>query len=88
MRYIFTFSLYFSLQKSFFQQKNIFIIKLFFHIKTYFSGNNVYFVKNKKENFLNLVLQQMNNHTRDICEKFVYKYSETIEHVKIRFFFK
>ena len=73
MRYIFfTFSfIFFSVKKVFFSKK-IFNIKLFFHIKTFFSANNVYFVKNtnifskKKFCFFNLVLQQMNNHSRSI----------------------
>ena len=48
----------------------IFLYKFFFHIKAFFSANNVYFVKitnifsNKKKYFLNLVLQQMNNHSK------------------------
>ena len=43
-------------------------IYIFFPYKNIFSANNVYFVKNiffqKKNFFFNLVLQQMNNHTR------------------------
>ena len=47
-----------------------FSINFFFHIKAFFSANNVYLVKitnifsNKKNYFLNLVLQQMNNHSK------------------------
>ena len=65
MRYMF-FS--FSVKKKAFsvnKKKNQY--KFFFHIKLFFSANNAYFVKNKyfskKNNFFNLVLQQMNNHT-------------------------
>ena len=78
MRYIF-FS--FSVKRVFSVKKKI-NVKFFFHIKLFFSANNVYFVKNTKFFFFNLVLQQMNNHTREICEKFVYKHLETIEYVK------
>ena len=63
-------------EKSFFSVKTFFIIKLFFHIKTFFFANNVYFVKKqiffqKKIIFFNLVLQQMNNHSRPtvFCKK-------------------
>ena len=71
MRYIFfTFSYIFFSVKKVCSSKKIFQQNFFFHIKTFFSAKNVYFVKSKnisqkKLLFLNLVLQQMNNHTFD-----------------------
>ena len=46
------------------------MIKLFFQIKTFLSANKVYFIKTNifsKNFFLNLVLQQMNNHSHRRC---------------------
>ena len=70
MRYTF-----FTFSFIFFYVKKVFLVKWFFHYKTFFpnknifSANNVYFIKKqiffqKKIFFFNLVLQQMNNHTR------------------------
>ena len=75
MRYIFYIFIHiFLCKKNFFSVKKIFHKKLFFHTKS-FSANNVYLVKNKiffqKNNFFNLVLQQMSNHAWGPTENFM-----------------
>ena len=76
MRYIFYIFIHiFLCKKNFFSVKKIFHKKLFFHTKRFFSANNAYLVKNKKffqkNNFFNLVLQQMNNHAWEPTENFM-----------------
>ena len=76
MRYIFYIFIHiFLCKKKFFSVKKVFHKKLFFHTKRFFSANNVYLVKNKiffqKNNFFNLVLQQMNNHAWGPTENFM-----------------
>ena len=87
MRYIFYIFIHiFLCKKNFFSVKKIFHKKLFFHTKRFFSANNVYLVKNKiffqKNNFFNLVLQQMNNHAWGPTENFMASNTFSFDYLK------
>ena len=70
--YIFYIFIYiFICKKVFFSVKTFFRIKLFFHIKTFVKNTNIFSKKNKNF-FFNLVLQQINNHSKQMRSTEIY----------------